>query len=118
LEEVAKVGDVEPSTGGDRGQSKLVRRLDSATSILGVFTILLQQVARTLRALVLVVGWLTVLISVIDAMVSLNLSPDHFVAFGAGGLAVLQGVIKPGGKSPNADSPPTEDDPSVTETSE
>jgi hypothetical protein len=75
--------------------SKLVRGLESVTSVLEASVTLLQQVASCLRELVRVVGWLALLVSAVGLLIHPHLSPAYLAVPGAGALAVLQGAINP-----------------------
>ncbi|WP_405143448.1 hypothetical protein OG589_38280 [Sphaerisporangium sp. NBC_01403] len=77
-------------------QPKLVRRLEEASKVVRATTGLLRQMSGLLRQLVMMVGWLVLLAGSIRLLVDppSTLSPEHFVAPGAGAAAVLQGLIR------------------------
>jgi hypothetical protein len=87
LEEVFYVARVGPSA--------FVQRVAAGRESVVAVTGLLEDVAGLLRQLVLVVGWAVVLWGLVGLFSQPHFSLEHLVTPGAGGLAVLQGLIRP-----------------------
>ena len=91
--------------------SPFERRLTRAGRDIRAVTALLEQAAGLLRQLVCVAGWLVLLSATITLLFQPHLEPGHLIAPGAGTLAVLQGLTRPG---QHAAAAPPRDDPQPT----
>jgi hypothetical protein len=74
---------------------RLIRKLGDATAVASALTALLWQLAECLRQLAHLIGWAVLIVSAIILMIHPVLSPTHFLAPGAGTLAILQSIVKP-----------------------
>jgi hypothetical protein len=96
---------------------RLIRKLGDVTSVAAALSAFLQQLADCLRQLAHVIGWAVLIISAIALMIHPILSPIHFLAPGAGTLAILQSMIRPQRSRPDdsASAPAETDVPSPDE---
>lgn len=79
-----------------RRQPGVVRKLEVASAVVKATTSLLVQTGHMLRQLVTIAGWLVLLAATVRLLLNppYALSPQQFLAHGAGAAAVLQGLVK------------------------